>query len=101
VSGFVLRLSPPGSVDLNSTAEQTIDLSHASTARPEAAKVVLIDVVQDDSTLDTSALRWAPGYPAYSEAASSASIVRVVVRFAVPTGVPAAGRARVLFEAPA
>jgi hypothetical protein len=99
-SGLVLRLSSPGSVDLNDTAEQTINIVHASRATPEAAKVVLVDVIQDDAAVDTSALRWAPGYPIYSEADSSATTLRVIVRFAVPAGVPATGLARVLFEAP-
>jgi hypothetical protein len=101
VSGLVLRLSTPGSVDLNSTTEQTIDISHESGAKPAAAKVVLVDVIQDDAAVDTSALRWAAGYPVYDEAASSDTILRVLVRFAVPTGVPATGRARILFEMPA
>jgi hypothetical protein len=95
---LVFRLSAAGGVDLNSTAEQAIDISHGSGATPAIAKVALIDVIQDDPTVDTSALRWAPGYPVYDEAASTGSIVRVRVKFAVPAGVPAFGRARILFE---
>ena len=98
VSALVLRLSSPGSVDLNSTAEQAIDIPHASHARPSIAKVVLVDVIQDDPQADTSALRWAPGYPVYDEAGSTGTEARVLVKFAAPAGVPATGRARILFE---
>ena len=97
-SGLAFRLSAAGSVDLNSTAEQRSDISHASGARPSAAKVILVDVIQDNPTIDTSDLRWAPGYPIYDEAASTDTVVRVLVKFAVPTATPAAGRARILFE---
>jgi hypothetical protein len=85
-------------VDLNSTAQQAIDIPHASGAKPTAAQVILVDVIQDDPTVDTSALRWASGYPIYDEAASTDTAVRVLVKFAVPSGVPATGRARILFE---
>jgi hypothetical protein len=60
--------------------------------------VILVDVIQDDPTVDTSALRWASAYPIYDEAASTDTSVRVLVKFAVPSGVPATGRARILFE---
>jgi len=95
---LVLRLSATGSVDLNSTAEQAIDIPHGSGAKPAIAKVVLIDVIQDDPTVDTTALRWAPGYPVYDEAASTTTEARVLVKFAAPVGSPATGRARILFE---
>jgi hypothetical protein len=99
-SRLAFCLSSAGSVDLNSTAEQTIEIPHASDATPEAAKVVLVDVIQDHAAADTSLLRWAPGYPVYDVAASSDTIVRVLVRFAIPAGVPATGRARIMFEVP-
>jgi hypothetical protein len=101
VSGLVLRLSPPRVVDLNSTAEQAIDIAHEGSARPSAEKVVLVDVIQDQPAVDTSALRWAAGYPVYDEAASTSRMARVLLRFAVPAGVPVTGRARILFEVPA
>jgi hypothetical protein len=100
VSALVLHLSSPSSVDLNSTAEQAIDIPHASRGKPSTAKVVLVDVIQDDSKIDTSALRWAPGYPVYDEAASTDTRARVLINFAVPAGVPATARARILFEMP-
>jgi hypothetical protein len=101
VGAIVLRLSPPGSVDLNSTGEQAIDIPHGSLTKPSTANVVLIDVIQDDPHTDTTALRWAVGYPVYDEAASTDTNVRVLVKFAAPAGVPVTGRARVLFERPA
>jgi hypothetical protein len=97
-SRLALRLSAPGGVDLNSTAEQPIDISHGGGAKPATHQVVLADVIQDDPMVDTSSLRWAPGYPVYDEAVSTNTAVRVVVKFAVPTGLPATGRARILFE---
>jgi len=97
---LVLRLSLPGSVDLNSTAEQAIVISHASATRPSAANVILIDVIQDDPRVDTAALRWAAGYPIYDEDASTDTKLRVLVKFVEAVGVPATGRARVLFEVP-
>jgi hypothetical protein len=97
VSALVLRLSQPGSVDLNSTVEQAIVIPHGSRAKPSIAKVVLVDVIQDDPAVDTRALRWASGYPIYDEAASTDTEVRVLVKFAIPSGVPATGRARILF----
>jgi len=96
-SALALRLGAPGSVDLNSTAEQALDILHDTGAKLVSAKVILLDVIQDDPMVDTSALRWAPGYPVYNEAASDAK-VRVLVKFAVPAGAPATGRARILFE---
>ena len=98
---LVLRHSAAGSVDLNSTAEQAIDIPHGSIAKPTIAKVVLIDVLQDDPTVDTTALRWARGYPVYDEAASTITEARVLVKFAALAGFPATGRARILFELPA
>jgi hypothetical protein len=97
-SDLALRLSMVGSVDLNSTAEQAIDIYYGIGAKPTAAKVILVDVIQDDPMVETSALRWAPGYPIYDEASSTDTMVRVLVKFAVPAGVPATGRARILFE---
>ena len=97
-SNLALRISPRGSVNLDSTAQQAIDIRHASGVRPTTAQVILVDVIQDDPTVDTSGLRWAPGYPIYDEAASTDTEVRVLVKFAAPAGVPATGRARILFE---
>jgi hypothetical protein len=87
-----------GSVDLNSMAEQPIDIPHTSGTVPTSAKVLLVDVIQDDPTVDASAVRWAAGYPVYDEAASTNTTIRVVVKLATPAGVPATGRARILFE---
>jgi hypothetical protein len=97
-SAFALRLSSVGSVDLNSTAEQTVDILHNAGVRPEFAQVIVVDVIQDDPMVDASALLWAPGYPIYDEAASTNTTARVLVKFAAPAGVPATGRARILFE---
>jgi hypothetical protein len=97
-SQFALRLSSPGSVDLNSTAEQPIDIAHSTGAKSAFARVIIVDVIQDDPTIDTSAVLWAAGYPVYDAAASTDKNVRVLVKFAAPAGVPAAGRARILFE---
>jgi hypothetical protein len=97
-SRLALRLSAPGSVDFTSTAAQPIQISPASGAKPAIRQVVLVDVIQDDPTVDTSVLRWAPGYPVYDEAASTDTTVRVLVKFAVPAAIPATGRARILFE---
>jgi hypothetical protein len=96
-SALALRLASQGSVDLDSTAEQRVDVAHGSDVPPSAAKVILVDVFQDDPVIDTRALRWAPGYPVYDEAASTDTTARVLVRFAVPAGMPATGRVRILF----
>jgi hypothetical protein len=95
-NALAFRLGSLGSVDLNSTAEQRVDVAHGSNVPPSAAKVILVDVVQDAPAIDTSALRWAPGYPVYDEAASTDTTARVLVRFAVPAGIPATGRVRIL-----
>lgn len=95
---LVLRSGPACGVDFNSTAEQCLVIVHDAGARPAARQVVLVDVIQDDAAVDTSAVRWAPGYPIYQEDASSDRVVCVAVRFMVPAGVPATGRARILFE---
>jgi hypothetical protein len=97
-SKLALRISAPGSVDLSSAAEQPIDIPHGSDAKPAIHQVVLVDVIQDDPTVDTSTLRWVPGYPVYDEAASTDAMVRVLIRLAAPTATPATGRARILFE---
>ena len=97
-SRLTLRLSAPGSVDLNSTAEQPIQIPPACGAKPAIQQVGLGDVIQDDPTVVTSALRWAPGYPVYDEAASTDTTVRVLVKFAVPAAISVTGRARILFE---
>jgi hypothetical protein len=97
-SDLALRLSPVGSVDLNSTVEQALVISHRGGSKPSTAKVVLVDVVQDDPTVDATALRWAAGYPVYDEVASTDTEIVVLVKFAVPAGIPSTGRARILFE---
>jgi hypothetical protein len=93
---LVLRLGAVGGVDLNSTAEQCVAITHGTGVRPPIHQVVLVDVIQDEATVDTSAVRWAPGYPVYNEAGSSDSVVCIRVRFTVPAGVPATARARIL-----
>jgi hypothetical protein len=97
-SGFAHRLSAAGSVNLNTTAEQAIDIAHGSAAKPPFAKVIALDVIQDNLAINTSALRWAAGYPVYDEAASTNTNARVLVKFSTAAGVAATGRARIFFE---
>ena len=97
-SSFAHRLSASGSVNLNSTAEQAIDIAHGSAAKPPFAKVIALDVVQDNLVINTSALRWAAGYPVYDEAASTNTNARILVKFSTAAGVAATGRARIFFE---
>jgi autotransporter adhesin len=96
--GFARRLSAAGSIDLNSTAEQVVDIAHGSAAKPAFAKVVVVDVIQDDPAVDMSAVRWQAGYPVYDEAASTSTHARVLAKFAAGAGIPATGRARIFFE---
>jgi hypothetical protein len=98
VIGFARRLSAAGSVNLNSTAEQPIDIAHDSAAKPAFAEVIVLDVIQDDPMANVSAVRWEAGYPVYDEAASTSINARVLVKFAAAAGNPATGRARIFFE---
>jgi hypothetical protein len=90
-SSFAHRLSASGSVDLNSTAEQAIDIAHGNAAKPPFAKVIALGVIQDNLTINTSALCWAAGYPVYDDAASTNTNARVLVKFSTAAGVAATG----------
>jgi hypothetical protein len=90
------RLSAPSSVDSTDEQELAIDLGGATT--PTFAKMIKVDSIQDDPAVDTSAVRWAAGYPVYDEAGSTETHARVLIKFAAAAGVPATGRARIFFE---
>ena len=92
------RLSAPGTIDLNSTNEQEVVIDLGGATKPPFAKAIRVDVIQDDPTVDTSALRWAAGYPVYDEAAGTSTSASVLVKFAIGSGVPATGRVRMFFE---
>jgi hypothetical protein len=92
------RLSAPSSVDLNSTDEQELAIDLGGATTPTFAKMIKVDSIQDDPAVDTSAVRWAAGYPVYDEAGSTETHARVLIKSAAAAGVPATGRARIFFE---
>jgi hypothetical protein len=96
-AGFALEMTPAGAVNLNVTTEQVLDIPHGQAAAPAPQNMILIDVIQDNPAVDTSAVRWTAGYPIYDAAGSTPTQARVRVRFAAGVGSAATGRARILF----
>ena len=96
-SPFALRMAAAGAVNLNVTTEQAVNIPHGQAAAPNAENMILVDVIQDDPAVDTSAVRWAAGYPIYDKAGSTATHARIRVRFATGAGAAATGRARIFF----
>jgi len=96
-AAFALKMSATGAVNLNATTEQVIDIPHGQAAAPVAANMIQVDVIQDDSAVETSAVRWAAGYPIYGRDASTSTHARIRIRFSTGAGVAATGRARIFF----